>query len=81
MADYTQMDMAALEQAQHQNMAARAKLKDEARAIQAAMDATQAASKAEQTLNQASPAERHAMQQLLAASGIQSSGAMGNPGG
>ena len=78
--NYEQMTLAELQKRQQEIMAEKSKLSDEARQVQAAIDAKQSVAKIYQTLGKMDENERAALAQVLSVQSIPSAEAFGNIG-
>lgn len=78
--NYEQMTLAELQKRQQEIMAEKSKLSDEARQVQAAIDAKQSVAKIYQTLSKMDENERAALAQVLGVQAIPSAEAFGNIG-
>ena len=78
--NYEQMTLAELQKRQQEIMADKSKLSDEARQVQAAIDAKQSVAKIYQTLGKMDENERAALAQVLGVQAIPSAEAFGNIG-
>lgn len=79
--NYEQMTLAELQKRQQEIMEEKSKLSDEARQVQAAIDAKQSVAKIYQTLGKMDENERAALAQVLGVQSIPSAEAFGNVGG
>ena len=79
--NYEQMTLAELQKRQQEIMEEKSKLSDEARQVQAAIDAKQSVAKIYQTLSKMDDNERAALAQVLGVQAIPSAEAFGNVGG
>ena len=78
--NYEQMTLAELQKRQQEIMEEKSKLSDEARQVQAAIDAKQSVAKIYQTLSKMDDNERAALAQVLGVQAIPSAEAFGNIG-
>ena len=78
--NYEQMTLAELQKRQQEIMEEKSKLSDEARQVQAAIDAKQSVAKIYQTLGKMDENERAALAQVLGVQAIPSAEAFGNIG-